>query len=70
MVSTERIMSYGQLQPEGPPDTIPVDKKPSKSWPDQGCIHLERLQFRYAADLPYVLKSITCDIKSCEKVCV
>ena len=69
MVSTERIMSYGRLQSEGPLDTSLVNKKPSISWPDQGCIRLEHLQFRYAADLPYVLNSITCDIKSYEKVC-
>ena len=70
MVSTERIMSYGRLLPEGPLDTIPIDRKPSISWPDQGSIHLDHLQLRYAEHLPYVLKSITCDIKPCEKVCV
>ena len=70
MVSTERIMSYGRLSPEGPLDMILADKKPPISWPDQGSIHLDHLQFRYAEHLPYVLKSITCDIEPCEKVCV
>jgi len=69
MVSTERIMSYGRLAPEGALDTITANKKPPNSWPDKGCIHLENLQFRYAEHLPYVLKSITCEIRSCEKVC-
>ena len=68
MVSTERIMSYGRLPSEAPLDTIPATKKPSSSWPDKGCIHLECVQFRYAEHLPYVLKSITCDVQSCEKV--
>ena len=70
MVSTERVISYGQLPPEGPLDTQHADRKPLSTWPDKGCIHLKHLQFRYAENLPYVLKSISCDIKSCEKVCM
>lgn len=68
MVSTERVMSYGQLPPEGPLVTVPAEKKPPNYWPQKGAIHFDDLQFRYAKHLPYVLKSVTCDIKSCEKV--
>lgn len=66
MVSVERLMAYGKLPPEAPLETI---NKPDKDWPQEGSIKMCELKLRYSAEDPLVLKGITCDIASSEKVC-
>ena len=61
-------MSYGKLDSEGELETIPKDKAPSLEWPDKGVIELNNMKFKYAVDHPYVLKSLSLKIESCEKV--
>ena len=68
MISTERLLAYGKLAPEAPLETPPGVKKPEKTWPHYGSIHLQNLKFRYAKDVPYVLKGITVSIIPSEKV--
>ena len=68
MVSVERLMAYGKLPPEAPLETTPAINKPSKDWPKEGSIKLRELKFRYSAEDPLVLKGITCNIASSEKV--
>ncbi|XP_065919849.1 ATP-binding cassette sub-family C member 4-like isoform X2 [Dysidea avara] len=68
MVSVERVMAYGQLESETELETIPHDKAPPLQWPDKGVIELHNTKFKYAIDYPYVLKSISFRIESCEKV--
>ncbi|XP_065882473.1 ATP-binding cassette sub-family C member 4-like isoform X2 [Dysidea avara] len=68
MVSVERVMAYGQLESEAELETIPHDKAPPLQWPDKGVIKLHNAKFKYAIDYPYVLKSISFRIESCEKV--
>ena len=67
MISTERIMAYGQLKPEASLDSA-QGKSPPDDWPQKGQIKLEDVQFRYSRSLPYVIKHLTFSIKSCEKV--
>ncbi|XP_065902754.1 ATP-binding cassette sub-family C member 4-like isoform X2 [Dysidea avara] len=68
MVSVERVMAYGQLESEAELETIPHNKAPRFEWPDKGVIELHNTKFKYAVDHPYVLKSISFRIESCEKV--
>ena len=61
-------MAYGQLKSEAELGTIPHDKAPPLEWPDKGTIKLDNAKFKYMVDYPYVLKSISFRIESCEKV--
>ena len=61
-------MAYGKLPPEASLETSPIVNKPAKDWPNEGCIKMHELKFRYSADDPLVLKGITCNIASSEKV--
>ena len=64
----ERVISYSKLDSEGELETIPKDKTPSAEWPNKGVIMLSDMKFKYAVDHPYVLKSLSLKIESCEKV--
>jgi hypothetical protein len=44
------------------------EKKPSPSWPDKGCVEFRDYGVRYREGLDLVLKGITCQIQSTEKV--
>ena len=70
MISAARIIEYTKLQPEAPLEMPPGKPKPPEKWPQRGAIHLHKLKFRYAEDTPYILKGISADIKTGEKVCV
>ena len=61
-------MAYGELQSEGELETISKDKAPPVEWPDKGVIRLHNVKFKYAVNYPYVLKSVSFKIESCEKV--
>ena len=61
-------MSYGKLDSEGELETVPKDKAPPLEWPDNGVIELNDMKFKYSVDHPYVLKSLSLKIESCEKV--
>ena len=45
-----------------------TDKRPPAGWPSKGEIQFHNYQVRYRPELDLVLKGITCDIKSQEKV--
>ena len=68
MVSVERIMAYGKLKSERELETVPKDKAPPVEWPDKGMIEYHNMKFKYAVNYPYAVKSISFNIKSCEKV--
>ena len=63
------MKAYGQLNSEAELMTSPDDRVPPVEWPDKGIIELQNVKFKYAADYPYVLKSITFKLHSGEKVC-
>ena len=61
-------MAYGELESEEELETTSNDKVPSVEWPDKGAIKIQNMKFKYAVNYPYVLKSISFKIQSCEKV--
>ncbi|XP_073845417.1 probable multidrug resistance-associated protein lethal(2)03659 [Musca autumnalis] len=69
MTSVERVVEYESIEPEGELESK-SNKKPPKSWPEEGKIAFEDLSLRYAPDpkSDYVLKSLNFVIQSCEKV--
>ena len=69
MVSIERVIGYGKLQSEGGLETGKKYKIHIHGWPKKGAIKLHRMKFRYAEGYPYVLKSMSLQIDSREKVC-
>ena len=68
MVSAERIIAYGHLEPEPPLETISPHKSPLPNWPAKGQIEWDEVSFRYARDLPLVLKSLSFCVRPSEKV--
>lgn len=66
MTSVERVMEYTKLKPEA--DLENPEKKPPKGWPGSGSISLRDMSLRYSRESPLVLKEVSCDIKSEEKV--
>ncbi|XP_017069976.2 LOW QUALITY PROTEIN: probable multidrug resistance-associated protein lethal(2)03659 [Drosophila eugracilis] len=69
MVSVERVLEYGNIESEGPLESL-SEKKPSKSWPEHGEIEFDELSLRYVPDpkAENVLKSLNLVIKPKEKV--
>ena len=68
MVSAERGIAYGKLEPENSLETQPISNKPHSDWPDKGVIELNDLSYRYSPETPFVLHGVSCLIKSGEKV--
>ncbi|XP_078581936.1 ATP-binding cassette sub-family C member 5-like [Branchiostoma floridae x Branchiostoma japonicum] len=65
--SVERLRHYIKELEWEAPKTI-KDADPSDTWPEDGSIQLLNLSMRYRESLPLVLKSVTCYIRSCEKI--
>jgi ATP-binding cassette, subfamily C (CFTR/MRP), member 4 len=69
MISTERILEYCRLDPEGPLET---DLKPPISWPREGGVQITNLNVAYPPlgnqTEKVVLKNITLDIEPGKKV--
>ncbi|XP_050293272.1 probable multidrug resistance-associated protein lethal(2)03659 [Anthonomus grandis grandis] len=64
MTCVERIQEYADVVPEQ--DIGAHD--PPKSWPETGNIKFDNLCLKYAPEEPLVLKNLTFDIRSTEKV--
>ncbi|KAH8365091.1 hypothetical protein KR084_001279, partial [Drosophila pseudotakahashii] len=69
MTAVERVVEYESIEPEGTLEA-PADKKPPKSWPEQGEIVFSKLSLRYTPDpkAENVLKSLSFVIRPSEKV--
>ncbi|KAH8238124.1 hypothetical protein KR032_006027, partial [Drosophila birchii] len=69
MTAAERVVEYEDIEPEGELEA-PMDKKPPKSWPEQGKIVFDELSLRYIPNpkTKCVLKSLSFVIKPKEKV--
>ncbi|XP_053524633.1 ATP-binding cassette sub-family C member 2-like, partial [Artibeus jamaicensis] len=65
IVAVERITEYINVENEAPWVT---DKRPPAGWPSKGEIQFNNYQVRYRPELDLVLKGITCNIKSQEKI--
>ena len=68
MVSTERIMAYGSLEPEASLETLSSHDQQPETWPDKGELCLEDVTFQYSSALPLVLKNLSFSIRPSEKV--
>ncbi|XP_019491823.1 PREDICTED: canalicular multispecific organic anion transporter 1 [Hipposideros armiger] len=65
IVAVERINEYINVENEAPWVT---DNRPPAGWPSKGEIQFNNYQVRYRPELDLVLKGITCDIRSTEKI--
>ncbi|KAK1333553.1 LOW QUALITY PROTEIN: hypothetical protein QTO34_005938 [Cnephaeus nilssonii] len=65
IVAVERINEYINVENEAPWVT---EKRPPAGWPSKGEIQFNNYQVRYRPELDLVLKGITCDIRSQEKI--
>ncbi|XP_049620339.1 ATP-binding cassette sub-family C member 2 [Suncus etruscus] len=65
IVAVERINEYIKVESEAP---WVMEKRPAEGWPSKGEIRFNNYQVRYRPELDLVLKGITCDIKSTEKI--
>ncbi|KAB0372736.1 hypothetical protein FD755_015489 [Muntiacus reevesi] len=65
MISVERVMEYTDLEKEAPWE---YQKRPVPSWPHEGVIIFDNVNFSYSLDGPLVLKHLTALIKSREKI--
>ena len=68
MISTERILAYGKLQPEAALETQPPIDPPAEDWPHSGVIKMNKVRLRYAKSLPYVINNLYFSIKPAEKI--
>ncbi|KAF1319126.1 Abc transporter c family member 5, partial [Globisporangium splendens] len=66
MVSPERILEYVSVPPEG--SQKPLTIEPPTQWPRQGTITFDNVVFSYKEGAPAVLKGLSFDIKSNEKI--
>lgn len=66
IVSVERVLEYSRLPSEAP--EINPRNRPPASWPASGEIQFNNYSARYREGLDLVLKNITLDIKSHEKI--
>nr|XP_013098632.1 unnamed protein product [Stomoxys calcitrans] len=69
MTAVERVVEYDDIEPEGELESA-ADKKPPKTWPEEGKIIFDELSLRYFPDpkSEYVLKSLNIVLKPREKV--
>ena len=67
MISVERVIEYTDLEKEAPWE---YQNRPPPSWPQDGMIVFDNVNFSYTLDGPLVLKHLTALIKSREKVCL
>uniref|UniRef100_A0A7N9D077 Multidrug resistance-associated protein 4 n=1 Tax=Macaca fascicularis TaxID=9541 RepID=A0A7N9D077_MACFA len=65
MISVERVIEYTDLEKEAPWE---CQKRPPPTWPHEGVIIFDNVNFMYSLDGPLVLKHLTALIKSREKV--
>ncbi|KAM7072953.1 ATP-binding cassette sub-family C member 2 isoform 2-T2 [Molossus nigricans] len=65
IVAVERINEYINVENEA---LWVTDKRPPAGWPSKGEIQFNNYQVRYRPELDLVLKGITCDIRSQEKI--
>ncbi len=67
-VSYERILEYTDLESEADWNVSEVDDSLGQSWPGKGEIEFKDYQTKYRVDLDLVLKDLTFQVKSGEKI--
>lgn len=59
MVSVERVLAYGNLEPEAPLQKEADKPLLEKGWPDHGSIDFQDLSVRYRSNLPLALEDVS-----------
>lgn len=67
LVSVERILEYGDLEPERQP---PKHKQMMQSWPSHGHIEFRNVTYKYAYENEPVLHRISFEVLPKNKICV
>lgn len=67
LISVERILEYGGLEPERQPT---VQKEVLPSWPNNGHIEFRNVTYRYAYEAEPVLQGISFELLPKTKTCV
>ncbi|XP_017268527.1 canalicular multispecific organic anion transporter 1 [Kryptolebias marmoratus] len=65
IVAVERVSEYSEIENEA---KWVSQRRPPESWPDAGRLQFIDYKVRYRPELDLVLKGITCDIDSAEKI--
>lgn len=68
MVSIERILAFGRLEPEAPWKQPGDDELLKQNWPNDGAIEYENLAVRYRPSLPPALRNISFSIPAGARV--
>ncbi|CCH41462.1 putative membrane protein [Wickerhamomyces ciferrii] len=66
MNSAERLYEYAYMLPQESAQTI--EPGPSQEWPEHGAVIFQDVSLRYREGLPLVLKNVSFDIRSQEKI--
>jgi ATP-binding cassette, subfamily C (CFTR/MRP), member 4 len=67
MVSVERVLSFGKIQPEAPLE-LESDKSLDPNWPQNGAIDVKDLSVRYRPSLPLALDGATFSVPSGSRI--
>ena len=67
MVSVERVLSFGKIEPEAPLE-LDSDKLLDSSWPNHGAIDVKDLALRYRPSLPLALNGATFSVPKGSRV--
>jgi len=67
MVSVERVLSFGKIEPEAPLE-LESDKLLDTSWPNHGKVDVKDLSVRYRPSLPLALDGATFSVPSGSRV--
>lgn len=67
MTNTERVLEYASLDQEKSAETA-SDKRPPESWPNEGAIQFDRVNFSYRDDGVNVLQDLSFNVAGSEKV--
>jgi ATP-binding cassette subfamily C (CFTR/MRP) protein 4 len=63
MVSVERVLSFGSIEPEAPLE-LESDKRLDPAWPERGAVNVSDLSVRYRPSLPLALDGATFSVPS------
>ncbi|GFS15404.1 ABC transporter C family member 5 [Elysia marginata] len=67
MISVERVLQYSRLPVEAGLESKP-ENKPADDWPTSGSLQAKDVRLQYSPSAPFVLRDISFDIHSGEKV--